>query len=35
MMRFLRLSLLATAGLSIAAVAAVAAPEHERLRGTV
>jgi glutamine phosphoribosylpyrophosphate amidotransferase len=35
MMRLLRLSLVATAGLSIAAVAAIAAPEHERLRGTV
>jgi hypothetical protein len=32
MMRLLRLSLVATAGLSIAAIAA---PEHERLRGTV
>jgi hypothetical protein len=30
MMRLLRLSLVATAGLSIAAIAA---PEHERLRG--
>jgi hypothetical protein len=35
MMRLLRLSLVATAGLSIAAIAAIAAPEHERLRGTV
>jgi hypothetical protein len=35
MMRLLRLSLMATAGLSIAAVAAIAAPEPERLRGTV
>jgi len=35
MMRLLRLSLVATAGLSIAAIAATAAPEHERLRGTV
>jgi glutamine phosphoribosylpyrophosphate amidotransferase len=35
MMRLLRLSLVATAGLSIAAVAAIASPEHERLRGTV
>ena len=32
MMRLLRLSVVATAGLSIAAIAA---PEHERLRGTV
>jgi glutamine phosphoribosylpyrophosphate amidotransferase len=35
MMRLLRPSLVATAGLSIAAIAAIAAPEHERLRGTV
>jgi hypothetical protein len=35
MMRLLRLSLLATAGLSVAAIAAIAAPEHERLRGSV
>lgn len=35
MMRTLRLSIVATAGLSIAVVAAIAAPEHERLRGTV
>jgi hypothetical protein len=35
MMRPLRLSIVATAGLSIAVVAAIAAPEHERLRGTV
>jgi glutamine phosphoribosylpyrophosphate amidotransferase len=35
MLRLLRLSLVATAGLSIAAVAAIAAPEHEQLRGIV
>jgi hypothetical protein len=35
MMRFLKLSLAATAGLSVAAVAAVAAPQHERIRGIV
>jgi hypothetical protein len=35
MIRFLRLSLMATAGLSIIASAAMAAPEHERLRGIV
>lgn len=32
MMRLLKLSLMATAGLSIAASAVLAAPEHERLR---
>jgi hypothetical protein len=35
MMRLLKLSLMATAGLSIAASAVLAAPEHERLRGIV
>jgi hypothetical protein len=35
MMRLLRLPFVAAAGLSIAAINAVAAPEHERLRGTV
>jgi hypothetical protein len=35
MMRLLKLSLMATTGLSIAANAALAAPEHERLRGIV
>jgi hypothetical protein len=35
MMRLLERSFIAAAGLSIAANAAVAAPEHERLRGTV
>jgi hypothetical protein len=35
MMRLLKLSLMATTGLSIAASAALAAPEHERLRGIV
>lgn len=35
MMRLLKRSFIAAAGLSIAANAAVAAPEHERLRGTV
>jgi hypothetical protein len=35
MMRLLKLSLMATAGLSIAASTVLAAPEHERLRGIV
>jgi hypothetical protein len=35
MMRLLKRSFIAAAGLSIAANAAIAAPEHERLRGTV
>src|SRR5579862_9169898 len=35
MMRVFRLSLVVTAGLSMAAIAANAAPEHERLRGIV
>jgi hypothetical protein len=35
MMRILRLPLAATAGLSVAAIAAIAAPQPERLRGTV
>jgi hypothetical protein len=35
MMRILRLPFVALAGLSITAIAAIAAPEHERLRGTV
>jgi hypothetical protein len=35
MTRLLKLSLVATAGLSIAAIAAIAAPEPERLRGSV
>ena len=33
MMRLLKLSLMATAGLSIAASTVLAAPEHERLHG--
>ena len=35
MMRLFRLSLLATAGFSVAAITASAAPQPERLRGIV
>jgi hypothetical protein len=35
MTRFIKLSLAATAGLSVAAIAAIAAPQHERIRGIV